>query len=337
MMENNMTVLGWDIGGAHVKAVRRQQGQIVAAHQYPCPLWRGLEHLDAAIAQALADLGDAPCHAATMTGELADIFSSRADGVTTLSARLAQSLPRLKLYGGRAGWILPEHAGQHTDDIASANWHASASLAARHVRDGLLIDMGSTTTDLILLRDGKIADIGYTDAGRLESGELVYTGMVRTPVMAIASHAPLNGRITALTAEYFATAADIYRILGWLDEAADQYPSADGGAKSCEGSHRRLARMAGADAGDFSDTTMRSFAEWLHESQLRRIQDAAMLLLSNGPLSAEAPVIGAGIGIRVLEKLAARLGRPFQRFGNLPGLGGDGSFAPAIAVAMLLT
>src|SRR6202012_2059683 len=114
----------------------------------------------------------------------------------------------------------PSGAAAHVEDIASANWHASAALAARH-GDGLFVDIGSTTTDIIPLPDGAVHVRGYTDAERLKNGELVYTGLTRSFVMALASRAPFAGRWTTLAAEYFASVADVHRILGTLDEAAD--------------------------------------------------------------------------------------------------------------------
>src|SRR6267154_2542532 len=87
--------VGWDIGGAHVKvAAVDAGGRVVAALQVPCALWRGLDQLESALQQALAALpataADAR-HAATMTGELADLFADRSQGVQ----RIVETLQRL--------------------------------------------------------------------------------------------------------------------------------------------------------------------------------------------------------------------------------------------------
>ncbi len=165
------TVVGWDIGGAHLKAARAEAGRITAVVQLPSPLWMGLDRLDGAITEALGQLGRADRYAATMTGELADIFANRAEGVAIITARLAEAVAPapLALYAGRAGFVAADAVAAHVADVASANWHATASLAARHVGDGLLIDMGSTTTDIIPFVSGKVAAVGYTDAERLTS------------------------------------------------------------------------------------------------------------------------------------------------------------------------
>ena len=76
---------------------------------------------------------------------------------------------------------------------AAANWLALATLVARLVPDdvGLLIDVGTTTTDLIPLDHGRAAARGRTDTERLQNGELVYAGVRRTPVCALATELPI--------------------------------------------------------------------------------------------------------------------------------------------------
>lgn len=80
------------------------------------------------------------------------------------------------------------------NDIASANWHATAALVAKLAGEALFVDMGSTTTDLIPVSGGAVASHGYSDAERLLSGELVYTGFSRTFLFGVASSAPVRGR-----------------------------------------------------------------------------------------------------------------------------------------------
>src|SRR4051794_11983781 len=187
-------VVGWDVGGAHLKAARAENGRIVDAVQVASPLRLGLEQLARSFVEAKARIGTADLHAVTMTGELADTFSSRVDGVEKLSALAVSELApaRVSLYAGRGGFIAPQAARQHADDIASANWFASASLAARATSAALFVDVGSTTTDLVPVVNGAIAARGYTDAERLAAGGLVYNGLARSFVMAVPHPAPVQ-------------------------------------------------------------------------------------------------------------------------------------------------
>jgi (4-(4-[2-(gamma-L-glutamylamino)ethyl]phenoxymethyl)furan-2-yl)methanamine synthase len=335
------SVIGWDVGGAHLKAARAEDGRIVDAVQVASPLRLGLERLAQSFADAKARIGAAPRHAVTMTGELADTFSSRSEGVEQLSALAVRALApaAVSLYAGRAGFVQPQDARRHVEDIASANWFASASLAARIARTALFVDMGSTTTDLVPVVDGAVAARGYSDAERLAAGELVYTGLVRSFVMAIAERAPFAGRWSPLINENFATMADVHRILGTLPEGADQMATADGRAKTVAASRARLARMVGADV-HADDAAWSKLAQWFAEAQIHTIVEGAMLVLSRGGLPADAPILGAGIGDGVVREVARRLQRSYVAFDTLldvaPEARGRASqCAPAAALAAL--
>ena len=337
-----VSVIGWDIGGAHLKAARVEAGRVTAAAQLATPLWQGLESLDAAFVTLRQQLGGADLHAVTMTGELCDAFASRRDGVVGLARIAARHLEPASplLYAGRAGFVALSDARVHAEDIASANWHASAALVGARMREALFIDIGSTTTDVIPVVAGKVAAIGSTDAGRLEAGELVYTGMARSFVMAMAARAPHGGRWTPLMNEYFASSADVHRILGTLPEGADKMASADGRDKTVAASRLRLARMIGREADEADDSEWDRLAAWFAEAQLRDIADAAMLRLSRGDLPDGAPVVAAGVGEQVAVEAARRLGRPCIGFASLIDVAGDAALAasqcaPAVAVALL--
>jgi probable H4MPT-linked C1 transfer pathway protein len=336
------TIIGWDIGGAHLKAARAENGCIVAAVQVPSPLRLGLDRLAQSFAEAKARIGEAERHAVTMTGELADTFANRTEGVEQLTKLASQELGPVPilLYAGRAGFIPTEKARPHVEDIASANWHASASAVARKQRDALFIDIGSTTTDIVPVLDGTVSARGYTDVQRLATGELVYTGLTRTPLMAIASHAPFRGSWTTLVNENFANMADVQRVLGTLPDDADQMPTPDGRPKSAAASQSRLARMVGCDAEAEHVSNWHTLAHWFAELQRRSIIDGAMLVLSASKLSADAPVVGAGIGIKVVREIARRLGRNHVDFDmtiNVLPHARDRSVhcAPACAIALL--
>ena len=336
------SVIGWDIGGAHLKAARVAAGRVEAAGQAATPLWLGLDSLDAAFASLRQQLGAADSHVVTMTGELCDAFASRREGVAGLAAIAARHLAPLspRLYAGRAGFVPLNSAREHAMDIASANWHASAALVGLKLRDALFVDIGSTTADLIPVIAGKVGAIGYSDAERLEAGELVYTGMARSFVMAMASRAPFRGRWTPLMNEYFASSADVHRITGTLPEGADKMTTADGRQKTVAASRARLARMIGREVDEADDQQWDALAAWFAEAQARDIADAAFLRLSRGDLASEAPLVAAGVGEGVAAEVARRLNRPCIGFSSLIDVTAGAAqaasqCAPAVAVALL--
>ena len=337
-----MIVLGWDVGGAHLKAARVEDGRVTAAIEVACPLWLGIDRLDVAFSAVQAALGEAPLNAVTMTGELCDLFASRAEGVERLCEGLAARLTgSMHLYGGGQKWLTAEDAAARADSVASANWHASASLTARAYDAALFVDMGSTTTDIIPIVGGRVAARGPTDSARLKAGELVYTGATRTFLMAVAQRVPFRGEWTPVMNEYFASMADIYRVLDRLPEGADLHAAADGREKTAPASAARLARMIGRDAGEAEDWEWRRLAGFFAEAQLRALHDAALQVLSGSRLPPDAPVIAAGTGRFVVERFAARIGRPCLPWeagvpANAEIAGAVSDCAPAVAVALLL-
>ena len=336
-------VLGWDIGGAHLKvAAADGKGRVVQVAQLPCPLWLGLEHLDHAISAALAEMPSARLHALTMTGELTDFFRNRAQGVKSIIARFAMQTPvnRTVVYAGPAGFLTPQNAVRKTAAVASANWAASAQLVASRVADALFVDIGSTTTDLAPVHGGVPRVRGFSDADRLACEELVYTGVVRTPIMALANRIPIDGQWIPAMAEYFATMADVYRLTGELPEGADQLPAADNGGKTVRDSARRLARMIGRDLESAPLLQWKQCARQLADLQLWQIRQACERVLSRTVANDRSPVVGAGTGRFLVKKLAAQLGRRYRDFDTLIDAAPDAaswasSCAPAVAVAIL--
>jgi probable H4MPT-linked C1 transfer pathway protein len=336
------SAIGWDIGGAHLKAARAQGGRIVAALQLPCNPHYGLALLEQAIETARERLGDADRHAVTMTAELSDAFETRTTGVATIAsifARCAEA-PSALFYAGKGGLIALSEVRAHAQAIASANWRASAELVARRLADALFIDMGSTTTDLVPVSGGRISALGGGDAERLANGELAYTGFTRGDPAAGVTLAPLAGRWTPLARENFATMADVRRVLDELPEAADAEPTADGRVKTVGASIARLARLAGRDAADAAPAQWRGFAAFLARAQMRLVEDQIALLRSRGAIAEDAPIIGAGVGRALVARLARAEGRAYRDMAefidaapDVAGVAAD--CAPAAALAVL--
>lgn len=315
-------LIGWDIGGAHLKAAALADGEIVSAIQQPCPLWLGLEHFHAAAHAILEEMPPAPgCrHAVTMTGELVDLFANREAGVFGLLRALGEQVPpaSIQVFAGTNGFL--NAASVRAEDvpaIASANWLATGYYVASKREQALLIDIGSTTTDLLVLRDGAVLTQGYTDCERLRHGELVYSGAVRTSLMALGPTAPLEGEWLGVMAEHFATTADVYRLTGELPGHADQSATADGADKSPEASARRIARLLGRDVESADSAAWRRLAGYFRERQLALLTDVCHRQLSRGLLTPAAPFIGAGVGRFLVQELARRLRHPYLDFADL--------------------
>jgi probable H4MPT-linked C1 transfer pathway protein len=340
--------IGWDVGGAHVKACLLEDGALRDIAQWPCPLWQGLEHLDGALGLARSRWSEAwtaqPGHAATMTGEMVDLFADREQGVAGIARHLAQSLgPALRLFDADGDWRAPHEAAARWRGIASANWRATGRVLAQRLGDAILVDIGSTTTDLVPLRAGRVAAQGLTDAQRLATGELVYHGVVRTPLCALGPRVHWRGALVNVMNEFFATTADVYRLTGELDAAHDQAASADGRGKDAAATRQRLARMVGRDAGEAPASDWLALARCWRQAQVEEIQGQLARVCEAAGVPAQAPVVGAGCGAFLAAELAQRAGRPFLRYAEvaLP-LPADATLAgwadvcaPAVSVALL--
>lgn len=313
--------LGWDVGGAHLKAAHLDYaGQLKRIIQVPCALWRGLAELESAIDAILLELStDDVNHAITMTGELVDLFANRKEGVLAISHVMEKRLIGEKhFYTGALqthyqGFTMIANVAQHWQAIASANWLASAAYVASRLCSmqispyALLVDIGSTTTDFVVLKDYQPLCTGYTDAERLQSGELVYTGVIRTPLMAVTQQVKFEDRLTSTAAEYFATTADVYRLTGELLADDDMADTADGKEKTLAASARRIARMIGRDAEEAEFTSWVALAQSFRAAQFERLRDTVKQHAANFPDQAVFTLVGAGVGRFLIKDLAAQM------------------------------
>jgi probable H4MPT-linked C1 transfer pathway protein len=174
------------------------------------------------------------------------------------------------------------------------------------------MDVGSTTSDLVILHQGKAEASAFSDAERMRIEELLYTGVVRTPVMAVVHQVPFDGVWQGVAAEHFATTADVYRLTGDLPDGYDMAETADGAGKSLKDCARRLARMVGRDLSDAGMSQWRILARSIKSAQLRTLQKAVERALSRGLLHENAPFLGAGAGRFLVRELSRHMGREYR-------------------------
>jgi probable H4MPT-linked C1 transfer pathway protein len=279
-----------------------------------------------------------------MTGEMVDLFADREEGVRVLAQILSLRLgARARFFAGAAGWLAARDCAECWREVASANWLASAQWVAGQVRDAVFVDIGSTTTDIVPVVAGRVAASGRNDATRLVSGELLYQGVVRTPLCGLAHRIAFRGEEANVMNEWFATTADVYRLTGELWPPHDQHASADNGPKTAAASRARLARTIGHDARDADDDDWRRFAQSWRDEQIRALATNLARVVEAHPALAAAPLIGAGCGRFLVEALAHRLGRGFIGFATLiekeqsdkESSEWIATCAPSVAVALL--
>lgn len=307
------TCIGWDVGGAHLKAVLLDaECKVLAAKQVYCPLWLSLSQLDIAITQVLTEF-NANQHVVTMTGELADIFPNRQQGVLQIAQLLSSKLQgEVSYYAGKHQFVDVAKVAEYWVDIASMNWLASVQFVAQNVAHALFVDIGSTTTDIALINDAVPMVKGFTDAKRMQCDELVYTGVVRTPLMAVAQQIKFGNKMTHVAAEHFATAADVYTLSAELPIDSNAADTADGTDKSMASCARRIARMVGCDVADAPLNTWRNLALQFKQQQVNQIKQAMHNQLSKLKDCNDLQIIGAGAGSFLVAEIAKQLDYPYR-------------------------
>lgn len=301
-----MKWLAFDIGGANLKAA---DGEGFAVSQ-PFPMWENSRQLVDALRGLVALVPRVSHVASTMTGELADCFHSKPQGVAYIlnAVSVAADGRHTRVYLTNGRLVSLQTALKQPLLAAASNWHALAKFAGRYVPEGvgLLIDVGSTTCDLVPLVDGQPVTIGKTDTNRLINGELVYTGVQRSPVCAVSQLVPWRSRKCPLAHEVFATMWDVYLTLGDLPEEPNRKDTADRRAATKAAAHDRLARAICADREVFTETDALAIAESLAQAQLRKITAIAVQLIARLQQPPHTVVIsgrGEFLARRVLDEL----------------------------------
>jgi probable H4MPT-linked C1 transfer pathway protein len=281
-----MTTLGLDIGGANIKAANVSG----CAISRPFAIWREPNQLQGEIAALLDQYPETRDVAVTMTAELADCFSTKAEGVRFIVDAVEAGVRRTPIHDRqnaahdvsvlvwttRGRFVEPDQAQLEPLNVAAANWHALATWCGCFAPSGsaLLIDIGTTTTDIIPMQNGKPVAAGSTDLGRLLAGELSYSGIRRTPLCAVAHSVPFRDGYCPLAAELFATTLDIHLLTGDIDENPADTDTANGKPATKECAWDRLVRMLCCDRDEVTFDEAVQVARFLADVQRQRLAGA---------------------------------------------------------------
>ena len=349
--------VGLDIGGANLKAAHTSGW----SNSVGFAMWRQYRTLAVSIAKLLEECPAFVGVAVTMTGELADCFATRAEGVAIILEQLTSILPAqmVRIYCVDGSWKSVSQSARDPWSVAASNWHGLARFAVRLVgaKSCLLIDTGSTTTDLIPIRDGLVQLDAQTDSQRLQAGALVYTGIERSNVAAILPEVTLFGETCPVMNEQFATMRDVYLWLGELQDEPECYETADSKPATREAARYRLARIVGEDGSTLADSDIDQLAQQIARAQTQLVAKAFLKLTAaltkKQSISSKKKAVGnpaptnkevhafecvaiSGHGEFLIESALAACGWDGDRVRLQDALGHDLSrCAPAYAIAIL--
>ena len=300
-------------------------------------MWREWRSLAISIAKLLENCPPFVGVAVTMTGELADCFATRSEGVAVILEQLTSILPAqmVRIYSVDGSWKIVSQAARDPWSIAASNWHGLARFATRFTgcKSCLLVDTGSTTTDLIPIRNGKIQLAARTDSQRLQAGALVYTGIERSNVAAIVSEVTLFGSSCPIMNEQFATMRDVYQWIGEIEDAPNDCETADGKPATRNAARYRLARVVGEDGSTLADADIDQIANQIAVAQTMLVAKAIAKV--SGGVKFDC-VAMSGHGDFLIEGALAASGWEGERVKLRDTLGCELSrCAPAYAIATL--
>jgi probable H4MPT-linked C1 transfer pathway protein len=328
-------IVGWDIGGVNTKAARlscdtdRVLCKPYEIQREPSALSSVLRSIDRELG------GEAGDHqAVTMTAELSQTFRTKREGVHFVLNALESIYPeeRIHVYTVSGKFVSPRIARKRVLDVAASNWAATAHWVAARIPDCILIDIGTTTTDLIPIVQGRPTVRGRTDPERLLAGELVYTGAVRTPVEAVTRRVPLWGGLSGVSAEGFALMGDVHLWRGQLSSEQYQCPTPDGRPATRDFAAERLARVVCADCDMLDDSAIDSITSALAQAQIQQIAGSLAAVRSRHPEVDLAVTTGLGDFIAAEAARCAGL----RAISLSTEIGKGALTAPAVAVAHLL-
>jgi (4-(4-[2-(gamma-L-glutamylamino)ethyl]phenoxymethyl)furan-2-yl)methanamine synthase len=310
-------VLGLDIGGANTKAayVSTQNGEVAkfeTASEY-FPFWKRdtkqLCSMLLALKQRLCGSTLLDCVGVTLTAELSDAYRTKREGVNQILDCVCQVFAgtQVLVLDVTAALRSVESAKAEPLKVASANWAATGWMVAQRIRDCVVVDVGSTSTSIIPIAEGKIEAAGKTDLKKLMNGELVYTGSLRTNVAAIVNSLPLRGGVVRVASELFAQSGDVHLVLGKIKEYDYTVDTADGKGKTLKDALARLARVICADTEMLTEKEILQIAAYIYEQQVGQIAEGLNQVYSQIKQNSKArvPVVVTGLGREFLASKAA--------------------------------
>jgi probable H4MPT-linked C1 transfer pathway protein len=312
-----VNAIGWDIGGANTKTafVSTKNGvirELKTAIEY-FPVWKDPEKLSKVLLglnKRLIGSVQLDCVGVTMTAELSDAYRTKREGVDHILACVAQTFPVTPIFvlDVEARLRSIEEAKAEPLKVAAANWAATGWLVSQLIKTCVIIDVGSTSTSIIPVIDGRISAVGKTDLEKLMNGELVYTGSLRTNVAAIVNSMPFRGGVARVSSELFAQSGDAHLVLGNITEEEYTVETADGRGKTRTEAMARLARVVCADSEMLMEQEIVQIAKYIYDKQIEQIAEGLSQVYARIEPCAKAKIgaVITGLGKDFLARKAAQ-------------------------------
>ena len=342
-----MKVLGLDIGGANTKAtyIKTEDGtveELRTAMEY-FPVWNDKEQLPKVLdklKKRVADSAALDGVGVTVTAELSDAYMTKKEGINHVLDSVTAAFGEVPTFflDVEAKLRTVEDARREPLKVASANWAATGWMVSQLTKNCVVVDVGSTTTSIVPVINGKIAAEGKTDLEKLQNGELVYSGSLRTNVAAIVNAIPVKGTMTRVSSELFAQSGDVYLILEHIKKVDYTAETCDGRGKTRKEAAARLARVVCADIDMLTEQEIVALANFVYDRQVEQVADGLKQVHERikPSLQEETVAVVTGLGRNFLAKKAAeKVG--FEQIIDMKELVGAEAaiVSPSVGVALM--
>jgi len=306
-----MRIAGFDIGGANTDLAivdfdKESKISNIATDFKYLPMWSNKNELGDILLQLIDNittLDSIDAVGVSMTAELVDAYETKKEGVLEIAKEVKESFDIPLVFIGVNGVLSCEDLEENPLDVAAANWIATAQIAGKINKNCIFLDIGTTTTDIIPVKNGCECAKGRSDMMRLATGELVYTGTLRTNISTFVDEISLDGNNYKIASELFAISGDVYNVLKKI--SGDEYScdTPDGSGKSIEESRRRISRILCADLDMLSTEDIDKICVEIYKKQVQQIMDGLDQVSKRENLDL---VITTGLGKDILGGLAAQ-------------------------------
>lgn len=335
-----MKIAGFDIGGANTDLAvidfKGDEIKNIEVNFAYLPMWSNNNDLSQVLInliEKICPISEIDAVGISMTAELVDAYDTKKDGVLDVVMKCEETFNCPIAYVCIDGMLSKEEIEKAPLKAAAANWIATAQIATLISDNCIFIDIGSTTTDIIPIKNGHECAIGKSDFERSATGELVYTGTLRTNLTSFLDKVELNGKEFRVSSELFAQTADIYTVLGLIDEDDYVCDTFDGEGKSKLDCAKRIARILCADLEMLNESDIIKIAKFAHKKQVQQIADGLKQVCDAQNLDL---IITTGLGKDILDKKAAEsLGLKVKSMGDIL-TDEECVVAPAIGTAVMM-
>jgi len=270
-----MRIMGLDIGGANTDCciynINDDKCELIKTNKEYLPMWNNKEELESCL-ERFKKYEKLDVVIVTTTAELSDGYKSKEEGIHDITKKVMNVFNEEDIFFVTFNGLKDyEYVKENPLDMAAANWIATSHLIANIKKDCIFMDMGTTTTDIIPIKDSHEIAEGHSDLERLCSGELVYSGMLRTNIATIVNQIPVKNTFASVSSELFTITADLYRILNDITEEEYICDTPDNKAKDILSCKRRLSRLVCAQLDDFDDKEILEIAKYVKNEQVEQI------------------------------------------------------------------